>query len=171
MYRDVAKERGFLLIDHYPVWNKLLSENPGVFIQYVPDGIHPIREGALKVIVPTLIKELGLKSGKPEVSKAAPCWDGLFGAMDRKPMPNREMSLEEHKKFWASNFRLNDDNKDGVIKPKEYIPADLFKHVDADNDGSITVEEYQAAYLPLFKNHDVNSDGKLVKGEMRMMGK
>lgn len=168
MYRDVAKERKFQLIDHYPAWEKILHENPGRFIQYVPDGIHPLREGALTVIMPTMIQSLGLKRGKPEMSKRAPCWDGIFRAMDRLVIQNREVTLEEHIKYWEGNFKINDANKDGILKPEEYIPADLFTYVDADNDGSITVAEYQAVYLPLFKNHDVNADGKLVKGEMGM---
>ena len=49
MYRDVAKQRGFQLIDHFPEWEKLLKTNPALFLQCMPDTIHPMREGSLNV--------------------------------------------------------------------------------------------------------------------------
>ena len=69
MYRDVAKERNFQLIDHYPVWEKLLNEDPARFMHYVPDSIHPVRIGALNVITPTMIKALGMKEGASRIEQ------------------------------------------------------------------------------------------------------
>ena len=60
MYRDVAEERGFLLIDHYPKWEQILDENPKLFNQYVPDGLHPGSEGCKEVITPMIIRSLGM---------------------------------------------------------------------------------------------------------------
>jgi len=57
-------------------------------------------------------------------------------------------------------------NKDGLLKPDEYKPSVLFNHVDADDGGTITLEEYQAIYAVYFKKRDVNSDGKLDESEI-----
>ena len=60
IYRKVARERKFLLIDHYPNWLKIMNESPELFDACVPDRIHPNAKGAEEVIVPTLIKAIGL---------------------------------------------------------------------------------------------------------------
>lgn len=62
MYRDVAEKRGFLLIDHYPKWKKILDEEPRLFKKYVPDGLHPGPEGCKEVITPEIIRSLGMKA-------------------------------------------------------------------------------------------------------------
>ena len=61
MYRDVAKDRKLLLIDHYPNWEKILKDDPALFNKYVPDGIHPGAEGCQRVIAPEILKALGIK--------------------------------------------------------------------------------------------------------------
>ncbi len=61
MYRDVAEERGFPLIDHYPKWKRILDEEPTLFKKYVPDGLHPGPEGCKEVITPEIIRSLGMK--------------------------------------------------------------------------------------------------------------
>ena len=166
MYRDVARERGFQLIDHYPVWEKLLNEDPGLFMSYVMDGIHPVREGSLAVILPAMIESLGMKQGKPELNERAPCWNYLFKLMDKEVERNRQVAREEYNRYWENSFGTSDADKDGLLKPNEFKPAVLFKHMDADHDGSVTLEEYQAIYAPHFERHDTNSDGKLVQGEI-----
>lgn len=60
MYRDVAKDRKLLLIDHYPNWKKILKADPDLFRKYMPDGIHPGAEGCKMVITPEVFKALGL---------------------------------------------------------------------------------------------------------------
>jgi lysophospholipase L1-like esterase len=60
MYRDVAAQRRFTLIDHYPMWRRILQADPQRFSAYVPDGIHPNGEGCKKVITPGIISALGM---------------------------------------------------------------------------------------------------------------
>lgn len=62
MYRDVARERGLLLIDHYPKWQKILKNDPELFNKYVPDGIHPKSEGCKNVITPNVLRALGIRT-------------------------------------------------------------------------------------------------------------
>ena len=63
IYREVAKERKFLLIDHYPQWEKILNKDAELFNKYVPDGIHPGPEGCKAVITPHMTKALGVRGG------------------------------------------------------------------------------------------------------------
>ena len=57
-YRDVAKQRALLLVDHYPNWLKVMNENPELFDKLVPDRIHPRVEGYRMVLLPELRKTL-----------------------------------------------------------------------------------------------------------------
>lgn len=61
MYRDVAKKRDLLLIDHYPNWQKILDQGEETFLNYVPDGLHPNDESGRTVIAPMIIKTLESK--------------------------------------------------------------------------------------------------------------
>lgn len=166
MYRDVAAARGFQLIDHYPHWDKLLNEDPGLFLSYVPDGIHPVREGALQVILPTMIQSLGLKQGQPELNVRTPCWNYLLKGMDNRSERDKQVSLLEYQTFWEDHYSRHDTNKDGLLQPGEYIPAVMFQFIDADNDGIIKLEEYQAVYAPIFEDSDLNADGVLDRAEI-----
>ncbi|MCC8426851.1 SGNH/GDSL hydrolase family protein [Mucilaginibacter sp. UR6-11] len=58
MYRDVAKARGLLLIDHYPHWQELLAKGKDAYLSEVPDGIHPGIEASKNIIAPYVIKLL-----------------------------------------------------------------------------------------------------------------
>jgi acyl-CoA thioesterase-1 len=58
MYRDVAKERGLLLIDHYPHWKKLLDKGKEAYIKAVPDGLHPGIEASKNIIAPYIVQRL-----------------------------------------------------------------------------------------------------------------
>jgi len=61
VYRDVAKERKLRLIDHYANWKAIIDKNEKDFLKLAPDGLHPGAEGAEKVILPELLKSLGVK--------------------------------------------------------------------------------------------------------------
>ncbi len=58
MYRDVAAERGLLLIDHYPNWLALQTANQATFETDVPDGVHPIAAGTQLITMPVLQRRL-----------------------------------------------------------------------------------------------------------------
>ncbi|SDP78973.1 acyl-CoA thioesterase-1 [Mucilaginibacter sp. OK268] len=58
LYREVAKKRKLLLIDHYPHWKAILDKGKEEYLKYVPDGLHPDAEGARKVIAPYVIEKL-----------------------------------------------------------------------------------------------------------------
>lgn len=58
MYRAVAKQRGFLLIEHYSNWKALQSKYKKLFLEYVPDTIHPTATGCSKIVSPVILDAL-----------------------------------------------------------------------------------------------------------------
>jgi acyl-CoA thioesterase-1 len=54
IHRDFDKERNLLLVDHYPNWLKLMTEDPVSFDKLVPDRVHPGAWGYFTVFLPTL---------------------------------------------------------------------------------------------------------------------
>jgi acyl-CoA thioesterase I len=64
-YREVAQARKLRLIDHEPNWTALLQKEPARFKELVPDGIHPNAAGCEKIILPQLLKSLGLAAAGP----------------------------------------------------------------------------------------------------------
>lgn len=59
-YRDVARERGLLLVDHMPAWSRVLENDEPIFRGYVPDGVHPSEDGWREIVMPELLRRLGL---------------------------------------------------------------------------------------------------------------
>lgn len=62
-YRDVAADRGCLLIDHNAVWTKLQQNTPAQFQSYVPDGTHPSAAGYAQLVTPAIRWKLGADTG------------------------------------------------------------------------------------------------------------
>lgn len=61
IYRQVGRERGLLVIDHMPAWTKLLESDEKTFRAYVPDGLHPVARGYSEIVVPEILRRLGLE--------------------------------------------------------------------------------------------------------------
>lgn len=61
IYRDAAKRRGFLLVDHSVAWNHLLAtEGEAAVKKLIPEGVHPNVEGWRRLVTPTLHRALDL---------------------------------------------------------------------------------------------------------------
>ncbi len=60
VYRQVARQRGLRLIDHWPAWQRLLRDDPDAFRLCVPDGIHPAPIGCQRIITPGILAGLGV---------------------------------------------------------------------------------------------------------------
>jgi len=58
MYREVAMERGLLLIDHAVTWSALQTNNPSLYRNYIPDGVQPLSNATAAVTVPLLQRKL-----------------------------------------------------------------------------------------------------------------
>ncbi len=62
IYRDAAKRRGLLLVDHSVAWNRLAAtEGEAAVKKLLPDGVHPNVEGWRLIVTPTLHRALGLE--------------------------------------------------------------------------------------------------------------
>jgi lysophospholipase L1-like esterase len=59
-YREVAAERGFLLIDLFPIWQSLKASDPARYAAALPDTIHPSPLGEEEIVAPAILKGLGL---------------------------------------------------------------------------------------------------------------
>lgn len=57
-YRQVAAERGLLLIDHNANWIGLRTENLSQFQNYIPDGVHPSAAGSTAITSPEIRRRL-----------------------------------------------------------------------------------------------------------------
>jgi alpha-L-rhamnosidase/acyl-CoA thioesterase-1 len=58
-YRKMAEKHQLQLIDMSPVWEKMIEEQGVKEMQkYLHDGVHSTKNGALKMIAPTVIKAL-----------------------------------------------------------------------------------------------------------------
>jgi lysophospholipase L1-like esterase len=53
-YREVARARGLLLVDHYRNWSKIMTNDLQLFDRLVPDRIHPQAEGYQQILLPEL---------------------------------------------------------------------------------------------------------------------
>lgn len=172
MYRDVAKERGYQLIDHWPNWQKLLDEDPLRFVAYNPDTIHPVRIGALNIITPHLLRELGLHplaQGNPEKSTATPCWDYLLHIM--RTNKNPATSRKDFKGYWEKLFTMADLDQNGSLSPEEMAADSLLKILDQDQSNSIELEEWLAAYDGMFDKFDRDQDGSLSPKEKKQLAR
>ncbi|GAB3933360.1 SGNH/GDSL hydrolase family protein [Mucilaginibacter myungsuensis] len=61
MYREVAKKRKLLLIDHYPHWKALLDKGRDEYLKAVSDGIHPDVIPSTNIIAPYVLERLNDK--------------------------------------------------------------------------------------------------------------
>lgn len=54
VYRDYAHTHDLPLVDNYPVWKKIMDEEPERFQQMTPDGIHPHSDASREVAWPAI---------------------------------------------------------------------------------------------------------------------
>ncbi len=89
MVREVATERGLLLIDHHPNWVALQNGNASLFQSHIPDGVHPVAAGTKAITIPLLQKRLigainnkTSSAGTPGLLQADVCvYGGTSGAI------------------------------------------------------------------------------------------
>ncbi len=60
VYRSVAKVHKFLLVDMYPQWLVLLNSDKKTYNAYVPDLVHPSPDGCKFVVLPAILRTLGI---------------------------------------------------------------------------------------------------------------
>lgn len=64
IYRNVAKNRSLMLVDHSTNWQRVLLQGKSKYLEFVPDGIHPNALGCKKVITPHLLASIGLRQSE-----------------------------------------------------------------------------------------------------------
>ncbi len=58
MYRRVAEEGGYLLIDNWPSWMQILAKGEAEYLNFVPDGVHPNESASRTVTLHNICKML-----------------------------------------------------------------------------------------------------------------
>lgn len=64
LYRKEAQKLKVTLIDHYDYWVPLLEKGEDKFLEYVPDGIHPDINAQRELVLPHILKSLGVSNVK-----------------------------------------------------------------------------------------------------------
>lgn len=59
-YREVARNRGLILIENDLSWRELRDTDPELYRSYVPDGVHPSAEADSAMVTPLILSTLGL---------------------------------------------------------------------------------------------------------------
>ena len=62
-YREVAADRGLLVVDHNAAWVKLQQNAAAHFHAYVADGTHPNAAGYAQLVTPAILWNLGADTG------------------------------------------------------------------------------------------------------------
>ena len=70
MYRRVAAEEGYLIIDTYPIWSRILAKGADEYKRLVPNGVHPNALGSRTVTLPNVLRTLGI--GTAESAREIP---------------------------------------------------------------------------------------------------
>ena len=60
MYRRVAAENGYLLVDNWTKWQEVLAKGEAEYLKLVPDGVHPNALGSRTVTLPNVLMTLGV---------------------------------------------------------------------------------------------------------------
>ena len=63
MYRRVAEEGGYLLIDNWPSWMQILAKGEAEYLNFVPDGVHPNESASRTVTLHNICKMLEIVDG------------------------------------------------------------------------------------------------------------
>ncbi len=61
VYRQVAKKRKLLLIDHTTYWKPILEKGLPEYLKLVPDGIHPAETAWRTLVTPYILKSLKIE--------------------------------------------------------------------------------------------------------------
>lgn len=59
-YREVASARGLKLIDNTAMWEEIRQKDLARFQELIPDGVHPTPAAVRGVLVPHLLRQLGV---------------------------------------------------------------------------------------------------------------
>lgn len=60
MVRKLAADRGLRLIDHHASWLRFQHDDPEGFERHVPDGVHPDADVSRTLVLPAMLRGLGL---------------------------------------------------------------------------------------------------------------
>lgn len=97
IYRDVAAERGAILIDHYPNWLNLYNTAPVTWQGYMKDAVHPNAAGQANILMPELVRVLdsGTDATPPTLAGADIADDKAGGPVSANSLVTYTLTFSE----------------------------------------------------------------------------
>jgi lysophospholipase L1-like esterase len=108
VYRDVAAARGAILIDHYPNWLDLYTNDFATWQSYMEDAVHPNALGQAKVLFPELQAVLGPPSAPPPDPGPVLFQDDFDGA-DGSPLDGTTPDVTQGSTAWVADAEYEAD--------------------------------------------------------------
>lgn len=145
VYRDFAAENNLPLIDNYPVWRKIMDENPELYHKMVPDGIHPGKDASREVAWPAvklLLEKARFAAGSGET---LPVWPD--GKMPGSTTPETEClcKVEQNDAMRITNVNeptltLFPADVEGPAPAVIVCPGGAYEYCVADKEGTEVAE-------------------------------
>ena len=153
---------------------KVTAELPEGTTHYV---INLIDENNFLISYPEMIDERASRTEKyseralsaegvapsPAPEKKAPV-PAMFIRLDQNK--DGKVTLEEYIGLFMPNAERQDRNRDGLLTPEEFPYAGSFRLGDADQSGTLTMDEAKIMYEKQFNGRDTNNDGVVTADEM-----
>jgi predicted lipid-binding transport protein (Tim44 family) len=92
--------------------------------------------------------------------------DRMTAQADQQQVQSRTMDQEGASPMRQGGMMGHGMMGGGMIGPPPIMLRMMFALIDTDNDGTISLQEFQAAHERIFKAMDTNKDGKLTLEEM-----
>ncbi|MCH7225912.1 SGNH/GDSL hydrolase family protein [Haloferula sp. A504] len=108
IYRDVAAARGAILIDHYPNWLDLYTNDLATWQSYMEDAVHPNPLGQDQVLFPELQAVLGPPAAPPSVSDTLIFQDDFDGA-GGSPLDGTTPDVTQGSTVWVADAEYEAD--------------------------------------------------------------
>ena len=91
---------------------------------------------------------------------------GAFAQNQMAPQPDQQQ-MQSHPMGQMMGPMMGRGMMGGGVMGPPFMMRMMFALMDADSDGTISLQEFQAAHERIFKAMDSNKDGKLTLEEMQ----
>jgi lysophospholipase L1-like esterase len=123
IYRNVAAARGAILIDHYPNWLDLYTNNLATWNSYMTDAVHPNALGQDAVLVPELEEVLGPPALPPTTPAATILFQDDFSGQVTAPLNGTTPDFTTASTTWVADteYKANGAATTGQTSRRAYL--------------------------------------------------
>ncbi len=116
IYRDVAAARGAILIDHYPNWLDLYTNDLSTWQSYMADAVHPNATGQAQVLFPELQAVLGPPASPPPSAMEPVLFRDDFDGQAGDPLDGTVPDVTQGSTAWVADAEYKADGS-ALINP------------------------------------------------------